>query len=113
MPQIVCIGRQYGSGGREVGERLAKLLNIPCYDKVEEDCVARVMQRNSLNAQDAAKRIRQVNRMRKKYHAFYADSDWGQTDSYDLMLSTSKLGIDGCVELLRNALTLPKEGDAQ
>ena len=34
MPQIVCIGRQYGSGGREVGERWAKLLNIPCYDKV-------------------------------------------------------------------------------
>ena len=76
----------------------------------EEDCIARVMQRNNLNAQDAAKRIRQVNRMRKKYHAFYADSDWGQPDSYDLMLSTSKLGIDGCVDLIRDALNLPKEG---
>ena len=51
--------------------------------------------------------------MRKKYHAFYADSDWGQPDSYDLMLSTSKLGIDGCVELSRDALNLPKEGASQ
>ena len=76
----------------------------------EEDCVARVMQRNNLTAQEAAKRIKHVNRMRKKYHAFYADSDWGQPDSYDLMLSTSKLGIDGCVELIRDALNLPKEG---
>ena len=76
----------------------------------EEDCIARVMQRNNLTAQEAAKRIKHVNRMRKKYHAFYADSDWGQPDSYDLMLSTSKLGIDGCVELIRDALNLPKEG---
>ena len=30
---IITIARQYGSGGREIGERLAKLLNIPLYDK--------------------------------------------------------------------------------
>lgn len=30
----ICIGRQYGSGGREVGEYLAKKLGIPCYDKL-------------------------------------------------------------------------------
>lgn len=30
---IITISRQYGSGGREVGERLAKELNIPFYDK--------------------------------------------------------------------------------
>lgn len=29
---IITIGRQYGSGGREIGEKLAKELNIPCYD---------------------------------------------------------------------------------
>lgn len=31
---IICIGRQYGSGGREIGERLAKRLGIVCYDKL-------------------------------------------------------------------------------
>lgn len=30
---IVTIGRQYGSGGQEIGEKLAKELNIPFYDK--------------------------------------------------------------------------------
>ncbi len=30
---IITIARQYGSGGREIGERVAKLLNIPMYDK--------------------------------------------------------------------------------
>ncbi len=30
---IITIARQYGSGGREIGERVAKLLGIPMYDK--------------------------------------------------------------------------------
>ena len=30
---IICIGRQFGSGGHEIGEGLAKVLGIPCYDK--------------------------------------------------------------------------------
>lgn len=30
---IITIARQYGSGGREIGERVAKMLNIPLYDK--------------------------------------------------------------------------------
>ena len=30
---IITIARQYGSGGREIGEKLAKKLNIPYYDK--------------------------------------------------------------------------------
>ncbi len=31
---IICIGREYGSGGREIGEKLSEKLGIPCYDKV-------------------------------------------------------------------------------
>lgn len=31
-PTIFTIGRQYGSGGHEIGEKLAKRLNIPFYD---------------------------------------------------------------------------------
>ena len=33
MNTIITIGRQFGSGGREIGERLAKELGIPFYDK--------------------------------------------------------------------------------
>lgn len=32
MNKIITISRQYGSGGREVGEKLAKELGIPFYD---------------------------------------------------------------------------------
>ena len=29
----ITIGREFGSGGREIGERLGELLGIKCYDK--------------------------------------------------------------------------------
>ena len=31
---IITIARQYGSGGREIGERIAAALNIPIYDRL-------------------------------------------------------------------------------
>lgn len=33
MKTIITIGRQFGSAGREIGEKLAKEFGIPCYDK--------------------------------------------------------------------------------
>ena len=33
MKYIITISRQYGCGGREIGEKLAKKLDIPFYDK--------------------------------------------------------------------------------
>ena len=33
MNTIITIARQYGSGGREVGIRLAEKLGIKCYDR--------------------------------------------------------------------------------
>lgn len=194
---IICVGRQYGSGGREIGEKLARELGIPCYDKLlikkaalesglseeflkkaeespinsiqflsgnpyadmagiantfysesqvaynaekevigkvakqgpcvmigrcassiipkedrlsvfiyadEEDKVKRVMERNRLNEREAAHRIRHMDRMRKQFFGFYSDTAWGQPESYDMMLSSSRLGIDGCVRMIMNSL---------
>ena len=30
---IVCLGRQFGSGGRQLGQRLAEILGIAYYDR--------------------------------------------------------------------------------
>ena len=32
MHKIITISREFGSGGRELGKRLAEELGIPCYD---------------------------------------------------------------------------------
>ena len=33
MKTIITIGRQHGSGGREIGRKLAEKLGVPFYDK--------------------------------------------------------------------------------
>ena len=197
---IICIGREYGSGGREIGEKLAERLHIPCYDKLllklgaeqfginesrmqrmdemppvslfsgntfadtammlqtfyseseqatnavratmeklaaeqsciiigrcassflkdypvvsvfiyadKEDCTHRIMNRNQLSYRDAEKRFKQVNKMRKRYFDFYSDTKWGEAESYDAMLSSSALGIEGCVDLIEKSVRLKQE----
>ncbi len=39
---IITIGREFGSGGRELGKRLADELGVPCYDKEIINEVARL-----------------------------------------------------------------------
>ena len=43
---IITIARQYGSGGREIGERVAEILGIPLYDK---ELITEAASRGSLN----------------------------------------------------------------
>ncbi len=43
---VITIARQYGSGGREIGERVAELLGIPIYDK---ELITDIASKGSLN----------------------------------------------------------------
>ena len=45
---IITVARQYGSGGREIGERVAELLGIPLYDK---ELITDAASRGSLNTE--------------------------------------------------------------
>ena len=45
---IICIGRQYGSGGRFIGKLLAERLGIPCYDK---EIIAESSKKSDMNLQ--------------------------------------------------------------
>lgn len=45
---IITIARQYGSGGREIGERVAEALNIPIYDR---ELITKAASKGNLNEQ--------------------------------------------------------------
>lgn len=42
MTHIITVGREFGSGGRELGKRLADALHISCYDQEIVDEVAKL-----------------------------------------------------------------------
>ena len=191
--KIITIGRQFGSGGHEIGDRLSKSLGIPLYDRnlvemaadkmglseisVEEvdesvlntflsayrypdhvnsftgyglplndstyltqssiieslakrgpciivgrcadyvlrqnsgclnifisasmeDRVKRIMDRYNLTEKEAATAIKRTDRRRKNYYETYTDQNWGSTDSHQLLINVSKLGIERTLGLI-------------
>ena len=53
MPKVITIGRQFGSGGHEVGLRLSKKMGIPFYDKE----IIRLTAKNSRFAESYLERM--------------------------------------------------------
>lgn len=51
---VISIGRQFGSGGRKIGQILAEKLEIPCYDKhlIEEAAECSGMEKEQLEKAD-------------------------------------------------------------
>ncbi len=198
MNTIITIGRQFGSGGREIGELLAERFGIRCYDKEllsraasesgfcqemikthderptnsflynlvmdtysfgynsssfvdmpishkvflaqfdtirkiasegacvivgrcadyalasradvlnlfihadEESRIDRILERfpDLENRDKARDMILKKDRQRQSYYNYYSSKKWGRSDSYDLSINSSILGIDGSVDLI-------------
>ena len=187
---IITIGRQFGSGGREIGKRLADELGIEFYDKellsraakdskickelfethdekptnsflyslvmdtysmgfasgsvnemplnhkiflaqfdaikkiadyaLEErdyvlsvfihadleDRIKNVAKLNELTDNKAKDLIHKTDKRRASYYNYYTNKKWGDAESYDICINSSKFGVDGCVKAIKDFLEL-------
>ena len=62
--------------------------------------IERVMRLYQLTESQAVRKIREKDMKRRRYHNSFCDKKWGDSRNYDISLNSSKLGIDGTVELL-------------
>ncbi|MBQ7671370.1 MAG: cytidylate kinase-like family protein [Clostridia bacterium] len=192
---VITIGRQYGSGGRDVGHKVAEMIGSKCYDQdlivmaakksgiseealaradeqasssllytlamgasmiytnttpmavpindalfiaqseiirelsETENCVivgrcadyilkdheklvkvfvqgdmperiARIMERAGIPESEAKDRIAKKDKKRANYYNYYTGGKWGKPDNYNLIVSTSKIGVDGAAKLI-------------
>ncbi len=65
-----------------------------------EDAVRRVMEKDHLSADAAAKRIEQVNTGRSNHYFQYTGRRWTDAHDYDLVFNTSALGIEQCTDMV-------------
>ena len=203
---IISIGRQLGSGGREIANRLAEQLNIPVYDKkllevtaketgidatifesadekesnpfmrgifalkgvmssypigmgscmdgdrlfelqsevmrnivAKESCIiigrcaeyvlrdhpgitsiyitadkadriARIAGKEAVSNEKAKELMEKGDKKRRSYHDYYATTRWGEAQSYDLCINSSRLGIEGTVDFLYNFIKSRTKG---
>ena len=74
----------------------------------KESRVRRIMERYELSEREAADAVRRVDRKRRSYYETYTDKKWGSTDSHQLLINVSLLGLDQTVELIKHLyLDLP------
>ena len=46
------------------------------------------------------KYVKQIDKQRRRYYEFYTDNKWGGRDVYDLLINTSRAGVDGAVDII-------------
>lgn len=66
----------------------------------KEQKVARVSKKYELSESQAADLMKKKDRARKMYHNINCDSKWGDSRNYELVINSSKLGVDKSVQML-------------
>ena len=75
---IITIARQYGSGGREIGERISKELGIPLYDK---EIITEAARRGSIH-EDLSKEVDESSANSLLYTLAMGSNVFGTTMSF-------------------------------
>ena len=46
------------------------------------------------------KLVKQTDKQRRRYYEFYTDNKWGGREVYDLLINTSRSGVNGAVDII-------------
>lgn len=65
-----------------------------------EKKIERIRAVYGLDEQEARRLETREDWQRKAYHNYYCEGKWGDSRNYDLSINSSKLGIDGTVDML-------------
>lgn len=65
--------------------------------------IARIYDLTDAKAKDM---ILKADKKRASYYNYFTNKRWGDADSYDFCLSSSELGIDGTVEMLKKMIEI-------
>ena len=83
------------------------VLNVFVYSSELDFKVKRKMQFGNFEDElEAIKAIERVDKERETYYNYFTKGNWGDRKSYDLMIDTSKIGVDNAVELIKEYLKL-------
>ena len=64
------------------------------------DRIARISKKEQVSEERAKELMERGDKKRRSYHDYYATSRWGEAQSYDLCINSSRLGIEGTVDFL-------------
>jgi len=66
---------------------------------------------NLVDVPTVEKAVKQIDKQRRRYYEFYTDNRWGGRDVYDLLINTSRAGVDGAVDIIEAYIRGGKDKD--
>lgn len=66
----------------------------------KETKCARIQEKYNLSEEEAYRTMKRRDSSRKTYHNSHCDGKWGDSRNYDLCINSSKIGVEGVVELI-------------
>lgn len=64
--------------------------------------IRNIMEYYDIDYEAAQKKILDTDKDRQRFHDTYSETKWKSVDNYDLVISTTDLGVDGAVDLILN-----------
>lgn len=74
-----------------------------------DERISRVMSRRQCDEDTARRIIETGESQRSTYYNYYTGKKWGNADTYDLCVNTSRLGIEGSIEFIAEFIRKTKE----
>ena len=78
------------------------VVNIFVYSSDEKFKINRKVEFAGLDEKKALKLMHKKDKERAAYYNYYTNQTWGARESYDLLVDSSKLGIDNTVRLIKD-----------
>ena len=83
------------------------VINIFVYSSELDFKVQRKMKYGNFETElDAIKAIERVDKERENYYNYFTKENWGDRRFYDIMLDTSKLGVENATQLIKEYIKL-------
>ena len=71
--------------------------------------IERIKRIHELTDKEAAELIEKQSKKRKAYHNYFCETKWGDSRNYDLVVNSSRVGVDGCVEQVKHYIDLVRK----
>lgn len=82
-----------------------KLIKVFVYGDMDSR-IKRVSAQYGIGEQEARVMIYKTDKKRANYYNYYTSLKWGKSDNYNLMLDTSKIGVEGAARLIGEYIKL-------
>jgi cytidylate kinase len=84
---------------------LDNVLRVFVYADIEKRAET-IAKRNDISISEAKNLATKLDKKRSNYYGYYTSKKWGRSENYDLMIDTTKIGVEGAARIIEEYVKL-------